>query len=571
MEENKNLIPENENEIIETAAEIKETEVVSEHSDEEVVEALTENKSQKAPKAKKNKKPKLLKNQFALKHGGYSLAITAAVLAGLIVINILVSALSNRFNLDFDMSTQKTNTMSKENIEFIKKVEKEVEITFCADKDTYATGEMSYYSQQYGVTADASEYYDQTLKLVEKYTGYNKNIDLKFVDVQSSEFSAISTKYTTDNIGYGDIIVSHSEGEIEKHRVVGFEDIYELTEEDEYGYGYATSTTVSGNNIETALTSAIAYVTSSKTKKLAIITGHSKNDYSQEFVEILEKNNYEVEVIKDTLVTEISDEFDAVLIASPTTDFIDAEIDALSEFLDNDGKLNKGLMFFADTESPNLPNIYDFLSQWGVKVEEGILFETNTSNHMSDEPMSMGSYETDSEDEITAGMNFCLTGYNVPLKPIFESEGGITVSVLIATPESVVAAPIGTTNDWAGADQYEKASYPTVVQSVKETYDENNELISSYVVTFSSAEFLYSPFNSQSSVSNRDITLAVSERLVRADKLGISFTSKKISNESFSEQVTEAASKTVTWIFMGIIPVLIVAVGIYIFIKRRNA
>lgn len=561
MEENKNLTPETETVLPE---EVKDTEAVSE-------QAATESKPEKIKKSKKAKKAKLLKNQFALKRGSYSLAITAAVLAGLIVINVLVSALADRFNLEYDMSTQKTNTMSKENIEFIKDIDKEIEITFCADKESYASGGMAYYSQQYGITADASDYYAQTLKLVEKYTGYNKNIELKFVDVQSSEFSAISTKYTTDNIGYGDIIVSFTEGDNEKHRVVGFKDIYSISEQDDYGYGYATSATVSGNNIETALTSAIAYVTSSKSKKLAVITGHTKNDYSKEFVEILEKNNYEIETIKDTLVTEISSDFDAVMIASPTTDFIDTEINALSKFLDNDGKLNKGLMFFADVESPNLPNLYDFLSQWGIEVEEGVLFETNKSNHMIDDPMSLGSYATETEDDITKGMNLCLTGYNVPMKPAFESEGGMKVSILVATPESVVAAPIGTTKDWAGADKYDKSSYPTVMQAVKETYNDDNELISSYVVAFSSSEFLYSPYNSQSAVSNRDITLAVSERLVRADKLGISFTAKTISTESFSEQVTENASKIVTWIFMIIIPILIVAAGIYIFIKRRNA
>ena len=429
---------------------------------------------------------------------------------------------------------------------------------------------MAYYAQQYGVSEDASQYYAQTLKLVEKYEDYNKNIKVNFVDTQSTEFSAITSKYNSDTIGYGDIIVSAKKGGNEKHKVVGFSDIYAVTEDDTYAsYGYSTST-VSGNNIETALTSAIAYVTSTKTKKIAVLTGHSKADFTDDYRLMLADNNYEVALISDTLITTISDEFDAVLIANPTIDFIGSEIAVISEFLDNDGMLNKGLLFFADTDSTNLPNFYDFLSQWGINVGNGVLFETNSNNHMSDDPMTMGSYSTD-KDDISKDMNFCLTGYNVPLSIGFESKNGTVVSAIAATPESVVAAPLGTTADWAGADAYEKTSYPTIVQSKKENYDDDNNYIASYIVAFSSTEFLHSPYNSQSAVSNKDMTLKITERLVRAEENGIKFVSKTISNESFAESVTESSSRAMQLIFMILLPIISIAAGIYIFIKRRNA
>lgn len=531
--------------------------------------AKVKEKKVKACKPEKAKKAKLLKSQVAFKRGSYSLAITAVVLVGIIVLNILVSVLSDRFNLQFDMTTQKINTMSEENIKFLEELDKEIDITFCADKNTYATGHMAYYAQQYGVTEDAAEYYEQTLTLVEKYADYNKNINIKFVDTQSTEFSAITSKYSRDTIGYGDIVVSTKNGDIEKHKVIGFNDIYSVAEDDSYSsYGY-TLTTINGNNVETALTSAIAYVTSSKLKKLAVLTGHSKKNYTQDYIEMLQENNYEVAVINHTLITEISDEFDVIVIANPTIDFLESEINAISEFLDNDGKLDKGLMFFADTDSPNLPNLYDFLSQWGIEVNEGILFETNTSNHLSDDPMTMGSYSTE-EDDITADMNFCLTGYNVPLDLAFESQNGIVVKALAATPDSVVIAPLGTTADWAGADSYKKTTYPTIVQAVKESYNDKNELISSYVVAFSSVEFLNSPYNSQEAVSNRNITLQLAERLVKAEKSGIQFVSKTIEIESFTESVTEASSKAMQIIFMIALPIISIAAGIYIFIKRRN-
>ena len=93
MDENKNLTPEAE----ELKAEAAET----------APKADKENKKEK--KAKKPKKAKKIKNQALLRRGGFSVAITAAVLVGIILINVLVSALSSRFVLEFDMTAQKEN------------------------------------------------------------------------------------------------------------------------------------------------------------------------------------------------------------------------------------------------------------------------------------------------------------------------------------------------------------------------------------------------------------------------------------------------------------------------------
>ena len=165
---------------------------------------------------------------------------------------------------------------------------------------------------------------------------------MKYVDTQGSEFTEISQKYSNEKLAYGDIIVSAkgSDNNV-RYKVLGFRDVYQLSEDNTYAaYGYSQST-VSGNSVETAVTSAIAYVTSSKTKKVALLTGHSKIDYTADYQKLLKANNYEIETISDNIVGKISSDFDAVIIAGPTTDFIGSELDNLSDFLDNDGKLGK--------------------------------------------------------------------------------------------------------------------------------------------------------------------------------------------------------------------------------------
>ena len=553
MEENKNLNPEVE---------------VEEATENQVTEAPKKEKKAKTKKAPK--KPKLIKNQALLKRGGYAMGITAAVLAGLIVFNVLIAVLAQRVNLEFDMSLTAQNSMSEENIDFVKNLDKEVTVTVCAKAEDYVGEYMNYYAQQYGVTETYTDYYKQTITLLDKYRDYNKKIKIDYIDTQSSEFTQITTKYSNQTINYGDIIVTCNDGGNERYKIIGYKDIYVLSEDDTYAAYGVTTSTVSANNIETALTSAISYVTSSKTKKVAFITGHSKTDYIESYRNLLKTNNYEIELISDTLITNISDEFDALFIVAPTTDFIDTELDAIAKFLDNDGKYEKGLVFFADAASPYLPNLYEYLEEWGIGVGEGILFETNANNHMPNEPTTLGSYPV-SEDKINNGISACITGYNVPIKALFEEEGTYKVTSLIETPESVVAAPVGTANNWNGADNYTKAAYSTVMQSERMTYDKDNVEINNYVFAFSSTEFIYSDYAEMAQISNKNIALAAAERAVGAEDTGISFVSKTIENESFSDSVTQSSSSLITIIFMIALPVGLLATSIYVYIRRKNS
>lgn len=559
MEENKNLTPENNPQ---TAEEILEEEL-------DIADAV-KGKKQKKAKKEKIKKEKPLKNQAFLKRGSYSLAITAAVIAGAIILNILVGVLADRFVLEFDMSTDKASTISQENIDYIKSVEDKITITVCAAEDNYASY-MEYYAQQYEVSdSEAASYYNQTVKLLKRYADYNDKITVKFYDTQSSEFSKIASEYTNENLAFGDIIVSCEKDGSKKHKKVGFTDIYSLSEDSSYAaYGYTTYT-VAGNRVETAVTGAIDYVTKGEIKKIGFITGHSAADLTSTYQGLLKDNNYEIEVISDTLVTEIPSELDALVIAAPTTDFMGSELDAISAFLDNDGNLSKGLLFFASVNSPYLTNLYEFLSEWGISVDDGVLYETNTSNHMPDDPLTMGFYPS-GLDDITSSMSLFITGNNVPITAAYDNDGAITVTSLVSSLDSVVAAPKGTKAGWSDANSYTAQTYSGVLQAKKLDYDDDNNAISSYVVAFSSTDFIYSNYNEESSVSNKNMTVSMAERATGADKSDIYFVSKTITNESFATSVTQAQTTAIQIIFMALLPVLCIAAGIYIYIKRRNA
>ncbi|MDO4608066.1 MAG: GldG family protein [Clostridia bacterium] len=514
-----------------------------------------------------------IKNENLFKKGGYSLIITALVLAALIVVNWLMSALSARFNLEFDMTTDKKNSMSEENIEYIKGLDADVTVTICGAEKNFADYMMSYAQQLYGITISTTaeaEYFDQTVKLIAKYPAYNDRITVKYVDMQSTEFTAISTTHSDKKLNFGDMLVTSNASERVKH--LQFTDIYAISEGDSSSSYYYSSYSVTANRVETALTSAIAYVTSTDTKKVAVLSGHSSNDYTEAYKELLGANNYEITEISDKLVSEISNEFDAIIISAPTTDFVDTEIDVISAFLENDGKLGKGLVYFADATCPSLPNLNSLLTQWGVEVGTGLLFETYSSNHIQGSPSTMGVYPVELEDDdITSGMGYAIANYLVPMNVCEPSSSSITATALMQTLETTVVAPVGAAADWADYTDDDLKQFDCVIMSEQSKYDDDNNLLSSYVMAFSSVEFIQSTWASYLDLCNQDIVLACTDRAAHVDDTTITFTSKVISEESFSADLTQSKVTAVRVIFMILIPIVIIALGIAVFVRRRNA
>lgn len=515
------------------------------------------------------KESKKIKNAFLLKRGSYSMVITALVIVGIIIFNVMVSALADRFVLEFDMTPTKDNTITEENLDFIKGIKDEISVIVCATEDEYMGEYMAYYAmQQYSLSSDATPYHTQTVNLIKRYGDYNKNIKVEFMDTQTSEFTSITAKYPNSNLSYGDIIVSATVNNNERHKIIKYNDIYNIYEDN--SSGYYTNAYISSNNIETALTSAIAYVLSTDTKKIGIITGHSASDVTADYVKLLEINNYETELIDDVMLTSISDEFDALVIAAPTTDFSGEELNLIATFLENDGNLDKGLIVFETAAAPYLPNLSDFLSEWGIGVDEGILYETDGNFHMPDDPTVFVTMPS-TEDKATSTMTFCITSNNVPVKMLFEKQSDITVSPLMFTSESVVAAPKGTKAGWEGAGDYEKQMFYGALQAKKLSYNDDNEEIQSHVVVFSSIDFINSSFSENYPISNSELSLAVAERASTAESNGITFDSKTLTSETYTHLISETSAQTIKIIFMIALPIITLAFAVYVYIKRRNA
>ncbi len=516
-------------------------------------------------------------NKAKMKYGAYALTISAIVVAVAVGINALVAVLADRVNLDVDISLKGENTLTEENIEFLRTVTVPVKLTVCASRDSYINDLDYYTAQSFGVSESGKSYYEQTVRFLDLYTKYNENIKVEYIDLQNPESAELIQKYSDYGINYGDIIVSaeHTvDGKVTtRDSVVGFDDIYYLSDPYAQYYGYSTgSYVVSGNYFEREVSSAIRKVSSTETTKVGVISTHCVASGTTYFTDMLKLNNYEISEISDAVIGEISDEYGLLIISSPTEDFAVSELDAIDTWLYNSQKRGRGVLFFASATSPDLPNLYNYLEEWGISVGSGLLFDTNEQTHLSSDPMTMvyasSTEQNDVIEAVTEGTNMHIAGTAVPLTAIIDDDGTVSTEVPVKTySESVAIAPIGSGTDWTVPSDAELDAHAGVIVAREEEYV-NNEPLSSYIITFASPSFVSESIAETYSCDNMYMALNAANLASGADNDQFSFYMKSFESETYV--VTEGGSKAITYIFQWGVPVLLIACGITVFVRRRR-
>ncbi len=532
-----------------------------------------------APKG--NKQPKI-KSKIARAKTLYSSAIVAIVLVALILLNVVFTVAGERLHLEVDLTADKAFSMSQGNIDYIKEVDKEVTITFLATEDDYTGQYFKEYAAYYYQAEDSTGlYFPQTVEIVKKYAGYNDKIKVDFVDVQENEFTTIRQEYPNESFSYGDILVEcsfiGSDGKsIKRHKVLNFSQIYTLEDKSGYAaYGYSNYT-IGGNNIETYLSSAVYYVTSKETAKAAYFDSHCEESLLEAaYIPALELNNYEITKISDAIITEssIPEDTDVLIMACVTSDFTAGELEVIEDFLHNDNKKGKGLVFFASTSSPKLPNLYGFLEEWGISIEDGILYET-TESYTNEQATNM--LVMNSGNDITAEVNskegIYLADNMVAMEIAFERYEDRIVSTFMQTSPTVVIAPSGIdVSSWKPDSSYAEAPRSVGIITSDTSYEENTgEGTSSYVAAFASTDFVYSNYIDYESVLNLDMSLCAANIASGNNTNEITFTTKSISEESFADKVTTASANAMLIVFVVILPVAILAACVVVYIRRKS-
>lgn len=472
------------------------------------------------------------------KYGSVATGLTVAFVAVVIIINVIFSLLADTYSWKLDMTSYDLYSISDSTKQIVNALTKEdtIELT---------------------VMYNEEEYPEQFRETIKRFANLSENITYTYVDpdVNPQALTSFGTEYS---ITEGAVVVKNGD----RVRVIEFSDMYEQ----DSSSGNVTYKT------EDCLASAVLYVTKEEIPVVYFVTGHGEDGYDA-LMSLIANNGADVKEVKLSQLSTFDDLARVMVICGPAIDYSEAEIRQLQNFLANDYNYERDLFYFADPESPELPNLDAFLAEWGIQVDRNIVLEsddyTAASYASSTESVPLYLIPSYAEAEVSG---VTITADYLSVVPnassitlLFETSGITETDALLTTSEESYAKDAATVN--AGYDKADgDAEGPFTLAAVATRYKyENNVAVESHLFAAGSVDMLnesYITYNGNGGFLYKVYQMMVGENeseIVGASKTAVSTT-------------MTLDTATVRWgsiIFIAVIPLLFLVIGLVVYIRRR--
>ena len=464
------------------------------------------------------------RNRIAFKGGSYSLAITAIVLAILVVVNILATALPASVTR-YDISASKLYSITSNTKTVVNALEEDVTI---------------YWIVQSGEEDDVIE------TLLDKYDSLSDHISV--VKRNPDVYPTFAEQYTSEAVQNNSLVVECGE----RSRYIGYDDIY-VQEADMYSYSYTTDFDGEG-----AITSAIDYVVTEDLPQLYVLEGHGEAELPATFADQIEKANIETNTLSLLTVDAIPEEADCILIYAPSSDISTEERDLLADYVSGGGRL---LVMAGPVEDGILENLYSLLSDYGVEAHEGIVVEADREHYAFQAPYvllpDMASH--DITDSLIEENYFPILPISLGLTVTGEGSGG-TVTELLTTSDAAFSKAAGYDLSTYEKEEGDIDGPFAVAVSVED--DGGGQM-----VWFTSSVFLEDVYNAYSSGSNGDLAMNALSDLI-GEREAMAIRSKSLNYNYLT--ISASTSALLQTVMIGVCPLLFLGVGIAVILRRRR-
>ncbi len=461
-------------------------------------------------------------NRLAFRAGSYSLMVSALVLAILVVVNIFVSSLPSSMT-KYDISATKLYSITSNTKVVVNALDQDVTI---------------YWIVQSGQEDAVIE------NLLSKYEALSDHIKLE--KRNPDVYPTFAQQYTSETVMNNSLVVECGD----RSRYIGYDDIY-LQETDMYSYSYSTSFDGEG-----AITSAIDYVISDELPQLYVLEGHGEAELPSTFSEQIEKDNMEVSSLSLLTVDEIPEDASCLIIYAPQSDISEEELDMLSYYVSDGGKL---LVMSGPVQDGSLSSLNSLLESYGVTVTDGIVVESDREHYAFQAPYIL------LPDMTSHAITDSLIEENYfVLMPISQ---GLTVEDSSGTVTSLLTT---SAYSYSKADAYDLETYE------KEDGDTDGPFALAVsiedssgggIVWFASSSFLEDMYNAFSSGANGDIAMNALSSLV-GESEAMAIRSKSLNYNYLT--ISESTSSLLKATMIGIFPLVYFGIGVYVIVRRRR-
>ena len=356
-----------------------------------------------------------IKNNRKLRCGGFSVALTAAVVVCALLVGALADGLEKRFALQVDLSFNGLTTQGEVTRAVLDQLDKDVAL--------YAV-----------VPADGGD--AALLSLLDRYDAASDRVTVRRESLLSNP---VLQNQFTDGAGEtqvtDDCLIVHCP-QTGRSRILSAQDYILYSYNLETGYFDESS-----YSYEKTVTEAILYVTQDDVPTIQILTGHGEMDDTDAAIleETLQSANYQVQRLS-LAAGDALDPDSLLMILCPRYDFSEAEIEALLAF----ARAGGDFFIVSQYSDPLTLNHYQsFLRSFGVEAYPGLVIAQaeDTDSYYGDSPVILMPYmqETDATRPLLmAGEDILLLSAARAFKmPAYLPEG-VALSPVLVTGEAYI-------------------------------------------------------------------------------------------------------------------------------------
>ena len=519
----------------ETAAKKSEEDAVDTENDTVESSAVGEDGEEEDKPASQKKSPAESRLSRKAKYRTASMIITVLTLVAVVVVNMVASALTDRFaGLTADITTAGSFRISDQSVKIAEKVGKNVKITFLSTKTDYQS---------------LSDYCRQAVSICEQLSKTSGGlISVEFRDLVKNPM--LEKEYPDYTLTTTDVIIRCGE----KYNILSKEDMFDFEFYD------SSSQYITASMAEQAIDNAIVKVTSNVTTKIAMLTDNNDDDFT--YLEtVMKANNYEpVEMkIEDK---DIPDDIDTVIALAPTKDYSTTACSRIMTFLENSGNFGKNFIYIVQRNNNSTPNIDSLLESFDIKIGDGLAFDLDTEMVLSENMYGPIAAKFGSKLYIEG---FSSEDYPVLValaRPILPAKNSTFTSLLRLSDQSGYCGfDVGEDDDWSPYDNITGKISVMAAGSIG-TEEKTSIAIASGSSMMWQETYMQSQFSNQGYVLN-----------ILADLSGRQDDSIKVENKVITKydlKVSQSTKTVLGVLLYAVLPVLIVGAGILVFIMRRR-
>lgn len=455
----------------------------------------------------------------SVKAGSYSI-LASAILIAIAVIVVAIAELLPAKLTTFDTTKTGMFTLSQQSVDLLKSLDGQVEINLIATPG----GEDEYIT-----------------KLLDCYKSASSKVKVKTVDPVM--YPSFASQYTNEQISTNSIVVLYNGNS----KYISIDKIYTVD--------YTNGATVF--NGEGEITGAISILSSNSECVVYTLKGHGESMLEPSLQDQIKNQGYTLKDLNLNTVEAVPEDAASLIIYSPGKDITNEELAKLIDFVQAEGDI----FLVTDYIKKELPNLGTLTNLFGLKQSTGVIFE-------GDENYCLSNYRhyvlpQIMEHEITIPL--LIGGYDLVM-PITqgimqkkELQEGVQVNEVLSTT----------------AKAYQKKDLDKMKTLEKEATDTDgpfsiaatSEIAGASLVWVTSSYPFNSEYNEMSSGANNNFFINCLSWSAD-NETGINLLPKRLTGDKL--KIPSSISTVLVIGFIGVVPVIIILIGIFVLVRRRR-